>query len=120
MRKLFDHDCERIDSTVVELSGKLCRVPAKFGHFKQGGTSKHRQIMVNFLVDQRGTLLGHEVFPGNTNDTRTLAPVDRRLRRQYYPSVAKAPRVVDRGYASLGNVRKLRRRKERFLVALRA
>jgi transposase len=34
--------------------------------------------------------------------------------------VAKAPRVVDRGYASLDNVRKLRRRKERFLVALRA
>ena len=122
VRKLFDYDCERIDidSTVVELSGKLCRVLAKFGHSKQGGTSKHRQIMVTFLVDQRGALLGHEVFPGNTNDTKTLASVDRRLREQYDPSVAKAPRVVDRGYASLDNVRKLRRRKERFLVALRA
>ena len=122
VRRLFRYDCERIDidSTVVELSGKLCRVLAKFGHSKQGGTSKHRQIMVTFLVDQRGSLLGHEVFPGNTNDMRTLATVDRRLREEYDSSVAKAPRVVDRGYASLENVRKLRRRKERFLVALRA
>jgi transposase len=121
VRKLFHYDCERvdIDSTVVELSGKLCRVLAKFGHSKQGGTSKHRQIMVTFLVDQRGSLLGHEVYPGNTNDTKTLASVDRRLREEYDPAVAQAPRVVDRGYASLENIRKLRRRKERFLVALR-
>ena len=122
VRKRFHYDCERvdIDSTVVELSGKLCRVLAKFGHSKQGGTSKHRQIMVTFLVDQRGALLGHEVYPGNTNDTKTLASVDRRLREEYDAAVAQAPRVVDRGYASLENVRKLRRRKERFLVALRA
>jgi transposase len=122
VRKLFEYNCERvdIDSTVVELSGKLCRVLAKFGHSKQGGTSKHRQIMVTFLVDQRGALLGHEVFPGNTNDTKTLASVDRRLREEYDTAVAQAPRVVDRGYASLDNVRKFRRRKERFLVALRA
>ncbi|EQD71342.1 protein containing transposase, partial [mine drainage metagenome] len=79
VRQRFHYDCERvdIDSTVVELSGKLCRVLAKFGHSKQGGTSKHRQIMVTFLVDRRGALLGHEVFPGNTNDTKTLASVDR-------------------------------------------
>jgi transposase len=122
VRERFHYDCERIDidSTVVELSGKLCRVLAKFGHSKQGGTSKHRQIMVTFLVDQRGALLGHEVFPGNTNDTKTLVSVDRRLREEYDASVAKTPRVVDRGYASLENVCKLRRRKERFLVALRA
>ncbi|EQD42028.1 ISMHp1 transposase, partial [mine drainage metagenome] len=34
--------------------------------------------------------------------------------------VAEAPRVVDRGYASLRNVNALVRRKERFLVAVRA
>ena len=79
VRQVFHYDCARvdIDSTVVELSGKLCRVLAKVGHSKQGGTSKHRQIMVTFLVDQRGTLLIPEVFPGNTNDTKTLASVDR-------------------------------------------
>lgn len=122
VRRRFHYDCERvdIDSTVKELDGRRCRVVAKFGKSKSGGTSKRRQIMVTFLVDQRGSLLGHEVFPGNKNDAKTLAPVDRRLRTDYGAMVAKAPRVVDRGYASLANVQALRRRKERFLVALRA
>ena len=122
VRRRFHYECERvdIDSTVKELDGRRCKVLAKFGKAKYGGTSKRRQIMVTFLVDQRGSLLGHEVYPGSKNDAKTLAPVDRRLRQDYDPSVAKAPRVVDRGYASLANVKALQRRKERFLVALRA
>ena len=118
----FHYRCERvdIDSTVKELGGKLCRVLAKFGRAKTGITSKRRQLMVTFVVDQKGSLLGHELFPGNTNDMKTLAPVDRRLRTDYGNEVAEAPRVVDRGYASEKNVRSLRRRKEPFLVALRS
>jgi len=120
--KTFHYRCERvdIDSTVKELDGRLCRVLAKFGKCKAGGIGKRRQIMITFLVDQRGSLLGHEVFPGNTNDMKTLVPVDRRLRQDYGEAVAEAPRVVDRGYASLKNVRGLLRRKEPFLVAVRA
>ncbi|EQD56148.1 transposase, IS4 family protein [mine drainage metagenome] len=120
--KTFHYRCERvdIDSTVKELDGRLCRVLAKFGRSKTGTTSKRRQIMITFLVDQKGSLLGHEVFPGNKNDMKTLAPIDRRLRQDYGEEVAKAPRVVDRGYSSLENVRKLQRRKEPFLVALKA
>ena len=122
VRQTFHYDCERveIDSTVKELDGRRCRWLAKFGKAKCVGTSKRRQVMVTFLVDQRGSLLGHEVFPRNKNDAKTLAPVDRRLRQEYDASVAGAPRVVDRGYASLENVQGMRRRKERFLVALRA
>ena len=118
----FHYRCERvdIDSTVKELGGKLCRVLAKFGRAKTGVTSKRRQLMVTFVVDQKGSLLGHELFPGNTNDMKTLAPVDRRLRTDYGEEVAEAPRVVDRGYASEKNVRALRRRHEPFLVALRS
>jgi transposase len=122
VRALFHYECERvdIDSTVVELGGKLARVLAKFGHSKQGGTSKRRQIMITFMVDQKGSLLGHEVYPGNKNDAKTLGGVDRRLRESYGDSVVAAPRVVDRGYASLANMKALVRRKEPFLVALRA
>ena len=118
----FHYRCERvdIDSTVKELGGKLCRVLAKFGRAKTGITSKRRQLMVTFVVDQKGSLLGHELFPGNTNDMKTLAPVDRRLRTDYGSEVAEVPRVVDRGYASEKNVKALRRRKEPFLVALRS
>jgi transposase len=120
--RTYHYRCERvdIDSTVKELGGKLCRVLAKFGRAKTGVTSKRRQIMVTFVVDQRGSLLGHELFPGNTNDTKTLSSVDRRLRTDYGGEVVEAPRVVDRGYASEKNVRALQRRKEPFLVALRS
>ncbi len=120
--KIFHYRCERvdIDSTVKELGGKRCRFLAKFGKAKYGVVSKRRQVMITFLVDQKGSLLGHEMFPGNTNDMKTLAPVDRRLRADYGAEVAQAPQVVDRGYASLRNVKALGRRKERFLVAVRA
>ena len=120
--RTFHYRCERgdIDSTVKEVGGRLCRVLAQFGRAKTGTTSKRRQIMVTFVVDQKGSLLGHELFPGNTNDAKTLGSLDRRLRTDYGEEVAKAPRVVDRGYASEKNVRALRRRKEPFLVALRS
>ena len=120
--KVFHYRCERvdIDSTVKELGGRRCRFLAKFGKAKYGTVSKRRQVMITFLVDQKGSLLGHEIFPGNKNDAKTLAPVDRRLRGEYGAEIAEAPRVVDRGYASLANVKSLQRRKERFLVAVRA
>ncbi len=120
--RTFLYRCERvdIDSTKKELGGKLCRVLAKFGQAKTGTTSQRRQTLVAFMVDQRGSLLRHAFFPGNTNNSKTLASVDRRLRTAYGEEVATAPRVVDRGYASEKNVRALRRRKEPFLVALRS
>ncbi len=108
-----------IDSTGNELGGKLCQVLAKFGRAKTGTTSQRRQILVTFMVDQRGSLLGDELFPGNTNDAKTLASVNCRPRTDYEKEVATAPRVVDRGYANEKKVRELRR-KEPFLVALRS
>jgi len=121
VREVFHYQCERvdIDSTPVELSGALCRVLAKFGRAKAGGKSKRRQILITFLIDQKAALLGHEVFPGNRNDARTLKQVDKRLRECYDNEVAMASRVVDRGYASLANVRAMARKKEHFVVAAR-
>jgi transposase len=117
--KRFNYRCERIDidSSPVELAGELCRVIAKFGRSKNGGTGKRRQILITFMLDQKGVLLGHEVFPGSRNDAKTLTPVDRRL--SAYGGAKNAKRVVDRGYASLKNVRAMKRRHEHFLVALK-
>jgi len=122
IREFFHYQCERIDidSTPVELGGALCRIIAKFGRPKNGGKSKRRQILITFFVDQKSVLLGHEVFPGNRNDAKTLKAIDKRLQTDYDTEVQGARRVVDRGYASLSNVGGMKRRKERFLVALRA
>ncbi len=122
VRHRFRYTCKRIfiDSTPQELAGELCKVIAKFGRSKHGRTSKRRQILITFLVDQAGVLLGHEVFPGNKNDTKTLGTINKRLREGYDKEVRNGARVVDRGYASLANVYAMKRKKERFLVALRA
>lgn len=122
VRRRFSYACKRIfiDSTPQELSGELCKVIARFGHSKSGGTSKRRQILITFLVDPKGVLLGHEVFRGNKNDAKTLGSINKRLREGYDEEVRGGARVVDRGYASLTNVRAMKRKKESFLVALRA
>jgi transposase len=118
----FQYRCERvdIDSTVVELNGALCGVLAKFGRPKKGNKSKRPQILITFFIDQKSVMLGHEVFPGNKNDSKTLCAIDKRLHKDYDAEVQQARRVVDRGYASLTNVRAMKMRKEHFLVALRA
>ncbi len=119
IRKLFDYSCERIDidSTVLELEGTLCRLIAHFGRSKSGGVSRRRQILITFMLDQKSVLLGHEVFPGDTNDAKTLKRVNRRLTGYGIPH---APRVVDRGYASMKNILTWKRRKEHFLAALKS
>jgi len=122
VRRRFNYACKRIfiDSTPQELAGELCKVIAKFGHSKRGGTSKRRQILITFMVDQAGVLLGHEIFSGNKNDAKTLKSINKRLREEYDEEVRGGARVVDRGYASLANVRAMKRKKENFLAALRA
>lgn len=45
-------------------------------------------------MDELGALLGQEVFPRNTNETKTLVSVDRQLSEGYDASPAWAPHVV--------------------------
>ncbi len=124
LRERFHYPCSRIDidSTVVELEGTLCRILAKFGRSKSGGVSKRRQILVTFLVDQKGALVGHEVFPGNRNDAKTLRRIEERFRTVEGPEVRAATRVVDRGYASLEQIHAWHHRRPavRFIAALRS
>ena len=117
--ELFGYSCERIDidSTVLELEGTLCRIIAHFGRSKSGGVSKRRQILITFMLDQKSVLLGHEVFPGDRNDAKTLKKVNGRLKGYNVPNV---PSVVDRGYASMKNILTWKRRKEYFLAALKS
>ena len=119
INELFNYSCERIDidSTVLELEGTLCRLIAHFGRSKSGGVSRRRQILITFMLDQKSVLLGHAVFSGDRNDAKTLKRVNGRLKDYNVPN---APRVVDRGYASMKNILTWKRRKEHFLAALKS
>jgi transposase len=117
IRKVYGYECERldIDLTSTYFEGQDC-VLAEFGH-PRGHSSDKRQIVIAFVVDQKGILVTHRVWPGNRTDVKSLKPVDRCLKNDFG---LDAPRVVDRGIASWENIKYMERKKERYLVALRA
>ncbi len=117
IRKVYGYDCERIDIdlTSTYFEGKEC-VLATFG-YPRGHTSDKLQIVVAFVVDQKGVLLTHKVWPGNRSDSKSLKPVDRCLKNEFG---LDATRVVDRGIATLENINYMDRKKDHYLVALRA
>jgi transposase len=117
IRRAYGYECERldIDLTSTYFEGHDC-VLAEFGH-PRGHSSDKRQIVIAFVVDQKGILVTHRVWPGNRTDVKSLKPVDRCLKNDFG---LDAPRVVDRGIASWENIKYMERKKERYLVALRA
>jgi transposase len=117
IRKVYGYECERldIDLTSTYFEGNEC-VLAEFGH-PRGHSSDKRQIVIAFVVDQKGILVTHRVWPGNRTDVKSLKPIDRCLKNDFE---LDAPRVVDRGIASWENIKYMERKKERYLVALRA
>ena len=117
IRKAYSYECERldIDLTSTYFEGDEC-VLAEFGH-PRGHTKDKLQIVVAFVVDQKGVLVTHKVWPGNRTDAKSLKPMDRCLKNEFG---LDAPRVVDRGMATWENLKYMDRKKERYLVALRA
>ncbi len=104
-----------IDLTSTYFEGREC-VLAEYGH-PGGHSSDKLQIVIAFVVDQRGVLVTHKVWPGNRTDEKSLKPVDRCLKIEFN---LDAQRVVDRGMATWENLAYMDRKKERYLVALRA
>jgi transposase len=117
IRKAYGYECERldIDLTSTYFEGEEC-VLAEFGH-PRGHSKNKLQIVVAFVVDQKGVLVTHKVWPGNRTDAKSLKPMDRSLKNEFG---LDAPRVVDRGMATWENLKYMDRKKERYLVALRA
>ena len=117
IRKTYGYECERldIDLTSTYFEGNEC-VLAKFGYSRDHRPDK-LQIVVVFVVDQKGVLVTHRVWPGNQSDAKSLEPVDISLKGEFG---LDAPRVVDRGMATWANLDHMDGDKERYLVALRA
>jgi transposase len=117
IRKVYGYECERldIDITSTYFEGEEC-VLAEFGH-PRGHSSDKPQIVVAFVVDQKGILVTHKVWSGNRTEAKSLKPVDRCLKNEFK---LDAPRITDRGMATWENIAYLDRKKERYLVALRA
>lgn len=117
IRKVYGYGCERldIDITSTYFEGDEC-VLAEFGYTRDH-RSDRPQIVVAFVVDQKGVLVTQRVWPGDRSDAKSLKPVDRCLRKDFGLDV---PVVIDRGMAAWENLDYMDRKKESYLVALRA
>jgi len=72
------------------------------------------QVCIGLVVTEDGLPLGHEVFDGNTHDSRTVEHIVRSMETKY----GKAHRiwVLDRGMVSEDNLRFIRQRGGSYIV----
>jgi transposase len=72
------------------------------------------QVCIGLVVTEDGMPLGHEVFDGNTHDSKTLETIVQAMEAKY--GQAQRIWVVDRGMVSEANLRFLRDRGGSYLV----
>lgn len=87
----------------------------QYGRPKDGRIS-HRQIVIGMAVDPDGLPLLSETFAGNTVDSKTIAPVLRRLKGMGVQDVVF---VADRGAVSKTNLKAIRKAELHYIVGLR-
>ena len=76
----------------------------KFGMAKEGLIA--RQFMLGVVQTSEGLPIYHEVFDGNTAETKTLLPVLKRVMDRF-PNLRRLVLVADRGLLSLDNLQEL-------------
>lgn len=72
------------------------------------------QVCIGLVVTEDGMPLGHEVFDGNTHDSKTLETIVKAMEAKY--GQAQRIWVVDRGMVSEANLRFLRERGGSYIV----
>jgi transposase len=76
----------------------------KFGMAKEGLIA--RQLMLGVVQTAEGLPIYHEVFDGNTAETKTLLPILAKVMERF-PHIRRLALVADRGLLSLDNLKAL-------------
>jgi transposase len=72
------------------------------------------QVCIGLVVTEEGIPLGHEVFAGNTHDTKTIPAIVAAMEQKY--GRAQRVWVLDRGMVSEDNLSLLRQRGSSYIV----
>jgi transposase len=97
-RDLFSEvDLVFFDTTSIYFEGEGGQSLGQYGHSKDHRPDL-RQMIVGLVLDAEGWPLCCEMWPGNTTDVKTLAPVVERLKRRF--RVREMCVVADRGMIS--------------------
>jgi len=89
---------------------------AEFGKSRDHRDDR-RQLVLGLAVTQEGLPIMQRLFPGNTADVTTLAPVAEELKARF--GLSQPMLVADRGMFSDENVARLEQGDFRYLLALR-
>lgn len=88
---------------------------------QRGHSKDHRpdlkQIVVGMVLDQDGNPLCSTMWPGNTTDVTSLAPVVKRLQEHF--GVADVCVVADRGMISAATIAEIEQRGWRYILGVR-
>ena len=109
LRPLIDQDLSVMfyDLTTIRSEG----LSQTAGDIRQYGMAKEgliaRQFMLGVVQTAEGLPIYHEVFDGNTAETRTLLPTLSKVLERF-PSVQRLVLVADRGLLSLDNLEALK------------
>ncbi len=105
LRPMVDQDLSVVfyDMTTIRVEGlsALDGDVRKFGMAKEGLIA--RQFMLGVVQTAEGLPIYHEVFDGNTAETKTLLPILAKVMERF-PHIRRLVLVADRGLLSLDNL----------------
>lgn len=108
LRPMIDHDLSVVfyDMTTIRAEGLSTQSAdvRKFSMAKEGLIA--RQFMLGVVQTADGLPIYHEVFAGNTAETRTLLPILSKVMERF-PHIHHLVLVADRGLLSLDNLKAL-------------
>ena len=76
-----------------------------------------KQVIVGILMTKEGLPIGHEVYPGNTNDINAFKEMIHTVRAKF--KIRRVIIVCDRGMISEGNIRMLEENDYEYIIGLR-
>ena len=108
LRPMVDQDLSVVfyDMTTIRAEGLSTQMAdvRKFGMAKEGLIA--RQFMLGVVQTSEGLPIYHEVFDGNTAETKTLLPILSKVMERF-PHIHRLVLVADRGLLSLDNLKAL-------------
>ena len=105
-----------MDTTSLSFEGQGGEALGRHGHSKDHRPDLN-QMIVGLVMDQDGSPLCCELWPGNTADVTTLLPVVERLRARF--GVGHLCVVADRGMISAQTIAALEKRKLENILGVR-
>jgi len=113
---LFDleYDLLLYDVTSTYFEGACAANPLAKRGYSRDGRPQCLQVCIGLVVTPEGIPLGHEVFPGNRNDAKTVEEIVVAMERKY--GRARRVWVMDRGMVSEENLAFLRSREGQYIV----